>query len=480
MMEYVYIVMGIAVVGCCMRSPALGIAALGFILPVSKRLPSLPIPLLNTQNVVVLAALLALLMRSKQGGGTGSKVRNVLPMIAFLFLVTLSYANTMLVFVPVRFAFAFDPYGITITFKNLLFCMVIYAIGSLAATTRVEIEMVMNGLMAGVVFESLFICAEVVMRGPARANGHLYEGNNAGAFLAGGFALSLSLYLLRGWKQRLGKLGLGATVATAIGLLFTMSRGNWIGGILVGGFITLMKDRRLLIVLVAGLMVYPLWLPQKAMDRIDESFMTSDRETWRFRDKEDTDEVAALAGLQESLIGGVSEATDGAEVGKARLDSSSQVRLVVWQAGLKMIKDYPFGVGYGVFPFYLHYYSDVIKFRAAHNTYLQLAAETGIPGLLSFMLFLGCIGVQAFLLYVRSDDPLMKWVGLSAMGTLLSMLIAAVFYNFFFIIEINGQQWLLLGIAAQAGRAARTIPSVTQSGDGGTQTEPVPLYRMVT
>lgn len=479
MMEYVYIVMAVAVVGCCMRSPALGIAALGFILPVSKRLPSLPIPLLNTQNVIVLAALIALLMRSKQGGAAGAKVRYVLPMVAFMLLVTLSYANTMLVFEPVRFAFAFDPYGITISFKNLLFCMLIYAIGSLAATTREEIEMVMHGLMAGVAFESLFICAEVVMRGPARANGHLYEGNNAGAFLAGGFALSLSLYLVRGWKQRLGKLGLGATVATAIGLVFTMSRGNWIAGILAGVFVTLMKDRRMLILLVIGIMLYPLWLPQKALDRIDESFMTSDRESWRFRNKEDTDEVAAMAGLQESLIGGVSD-TDGSEVGKARLDSSSQVRLFVWQAGLKMIKDYPFGVGYGVFPFYLHYYSDVIKFRAAHNTYLQLAAETGIAGLLSFLFFLGCIGVQAFLLYLRSDDPLFQWVGLAAMGTLLTMLIAALFYNFFFIMEVNGQQWLLLGIAAQAGRSVRTAPKAAEPGAEGAQTEPVPLYRMVT
>ena len=126
---------------------------MGFILPVSKRLPSLPIPLLNTQNIIVIAGLLALVMRSKRGGDAGAKVRFVFPMTVFLLLVTLAFANTMLVFEPVRYAFAFDPYGITISFKNLLFCMLIYAIGSLAATTREEIETVMNGLMAGVVFE---------------------------------------------------------------------------------------------------------------------------------------------------------------------------------------------------------------------------------------------------------------------------------------------------------------------------------------
>jgi len=478
-MEYVYIAMAVGVVGCCLRSPALGIAALAFILPISKRLPSLPIPLLNTQNIVVLAGIITLIMRSRSGESRGAKVRYVLPMMAFLLLVTLSFANTMLVFQPTRFAFAFDPYGITIAFKNLMFCMIIYAVGSLAATSREDIELTMKGLMAGVLFETLFICAEVVVNGPARANGHLYEGNNAGAFCAGGIAISLALYLLYGWRQKLGKVGLGATIASGIGLVFTMSRGNWIGGILVGAFLTLMKDRRILILLVVGLMFYPLWLPQKAMDRIDESFMTADQENWRFRDKEGTDEVASLAGLQESLIGSVSEDSESAEVGKARLDSSSQVRLVVWQAGLKMIKDYPFGVGYGVFPFYLHYYSDVVKFRAAHNTYLELCAETGIAGLLSFLFFLGCIGVQSLALYVRSDDPLLRWVGLSAMGTLLSMLVAAVFYNFFFIIEINGQQWLLLGLAAQAGRIPKTAPAVAAPSPGA-QTEPVPLYRMVT
>lgn len=472
MMDYLFIALTAAVIGFCFRGPQWGMAALAFTLPLSGRLPSLPIPLLNSQNLVVLAGLMALMMRSRSEGRAGT-IRFLAPLILFLLLLTLAFANTMLVFEPIRYAFAYKPYDVILGYKAVLTCVLLYVMGCLVARTREDIVFALKGLMLGAAFEGAFVCLEVVMRGPARANGHLSEGNSAGAYLAGSFAAGLALFLLQGFRSRWGQFSLATSAASGIGLLFTMSRGNWVAGILGGGGVALLRDRRALVLLVLGLMAYPLWLPQKAMDRIDESFIDEKQQGWRFTTKQDTDEAASITGLQNRLMG-----EEGAE-NRMRLDSSSQVRLYVWQAGMKMIQDYPLGVGYGVFPFYLHLYSDVIRFRAAHNSYLLLAAELGIPALIVFLVFLGLILFESLRAYTQVADPLMRGLALAAFGSTIAMMVSAVFYNFFFHVEVNGQQWLLAGLATQI----RLLPAIAPEAVTAPATasgEPVPLYRMVT
>lgn len=62
-------------------------------------------------------------------------------------------------------------------------------------------------------------------------------------------------------------------------------------------------------------------------------------------------------------------------------------RLVVWHAGLRMIEQHPLrGIGLGNFkPMVLNYETDGPKVQTlAHNTYISVAAELGLPGLAIF------------------------------------------------------------------------------------------------
>jgi O-antigen ligase len=69
-------------------------------------------------------------------------------------------------------------------------------------------------------------------------------------------------------------------------------------------------------------------------------------------------------------------------------DEAVAARRVAWQAGLRMIKTHPmFGVGLGNFKPLSESYEDPdnVWISVAHNTYIELAAELGIPGLLLFV-----------------------------------------------------------------------------------------------
>lgn len=477
MMDYFYIALALGATAMCFKGPRWGIAALAFMLPISKRVPNPPIPLLNAQNLLVLVGLAILFVQRKEserGGG----VRFMFPLLSFMLLATMAFLNTMFFYAPARYFAMWDPYEIMIIYKSWLTCVLIYAIGCLVVKTREDIAIVFKGLMLGMAFEAGFVCLEVLVSGPARANGHMFEGNNAGTYLAGATAMALATWLVMGWKSREGRFALAATLASAFGLIFTMSRGNWLSGLVAGSALALVKDRRILVLIILAVVFHEVWLPEKAMDRIDSSFTTAENEPWKIRFREGTDEVAAVGGLESRLLGGSGDS--GEEEGsQARLDSSSQVRLYVWNAALRMMKDHPLGVGFGVFKFDIGYYSDVIKFKAAHNSYLQIVCELGMPALAIFLILLGCLLWESLRVYLTVDDNLMRAVGLAAFGTGIAMMASAMFYNHFFLIEVNGQQWLLLGLATQVRRVAATARAASPSALPE-KTDAVPLYRLVT
>ncbi|XEQ92468.1 hypothetical protein SCACP_13150 [Sporomusa carbonis] len=72
-------------------------------------------------------------------------------------------------------------------------------------------------------------------------------------------------------------------------------------------------------------------------------------------------------------------------------DTSSTLRIALWESTIAMILDKPFlGIGWGaywlVYPEYDFFLSDpTIKIFHAHNMYLHIAAEIGIPGLIVFL-----------------------------------------------------------------------------------------------
>lgn len=73
------------------------------------------------------------------------------------------------------------------------------------------------------------------------------------------------------------------------------------------------------------------------------------------------------------------------ETGQARqADLSLWNRLQLLQAGIKMVLDrFPTGVGWENFRYVVTQYSDEVPSQGAHNTYVAVAAELGLPGVIA-------------------------------------------------------------------------------------------------
>ncbi len=112
-------------------------------------------------------------------------------------------------------------------------------------------------------------------------------------------------------------------------------------------------------------------------------------------------------------------------------ESSAQTRLEAWQAAIKMIKKHPFlGVGLASFGPAFPDFSDK-KPRAAHNTFFQIAAESGIVAGISYLFII----LSAFLLLFRASkfykdkDPLLYFVSEATLTSLLGFFVCSMFLS---------------------------------------------------
>lgn len=150
-------------------------------------------------------------------------------------------------------------------------------------------------------------------------------------------------------------------------------------------------------------------------------------------------------------------------------DGSAQGRLEAWQAGLRFIADYPLGAGGRGFHILSPTYIPQIvedhdgEERSVHNTYLQLAAEWGIPGFVAWSGFI----FSSFVLMERSrrravGEPWFFYRFLAIELGLFGMLIAGIFTN-----RLYGESvyWMCaLGYALQRMHVTATSAEPAPSG----------------
>jgi len=145
----------------------------------------------------------------------------------------------------------------------------------------------------------------------------------------------------RGWMSRL--LTLGLTAIMLVCLVYTYSRGAYVGLMLAFALFAVLRDRRFVVLGVIGLLLLPFILPPSVINRF-------------------------------TSIGNLS-------------DTSSNYRISVWLGSLRLAGDYwPSGIGLGLEPFKLIYpkYSlNAAYAHHSHNIYIQLLIETGIAGFLT-------------------------------------------------------------------------------------------------
>lgn len=202
--------------------------------------------------------------------------------------------------------------------------------------------------------------------------GGAYEDNNDYALLLV-MTTPLAYYFAKSeekWILRWGFYGLSAM--TAITILFTYSRGGFLGLCVVALLIALKTKYKVtgLAAIVLAAILFVSFGPEKVMERI-----------------------STIKTAQEE-------------------DSSAQQRLRAWKVSLNIIQDYPWA-GIGMKNILLIYpkYGDEMDTRVAHNSYLQCAVDAGVPALLFFLTMLATtyfrLRSTRRILKARSPDNIM-------------------------------------------------------------------------
>ncbi len=146
------------------------------------------------------------------------------------------------------------------------------------------------------------------------------------------------LWAQKKWISRLVTLGLIAVMLVC--LVYTYSRGAYVGLMLAFALFAVLRDRRFVVLGVIGLLLLPFVLPPSVINRF-------------------------------ASIGNFS-------------DTSSSYRISILIGSLRLAGDYwPSGIGLGLEPFKLIYpkYSlNAAYAHHSHNIYIQLLIETGIAG----------------------------------------------------------------------------------------------------
>ncbi len=137
-------------------------------------------------------------------------------------------------------------------------------------------------------------------------------------------------------------------------------------------------------------------------------------------------------------------------------------RSQIWRANLDMLKDRPlFGWGYGNYrkfrePYYQRY-PKADHSGHAHNSFLQIAVDSGLVGLTAFLAFFVVLlrtGWQAYRLFPPAAEPLRSFT-LGAWLSIIGFLIGGMTQHNFGDAEVVIVMWTMAGLLARVSVWAR-------------------------
>lgn len=127
-------------------------------------------------------------------------------------------------------------------------------------------------------------------------------------------------------------------------------------------------------------------------------------------------------------------------------------RMYLAKDALRIIRQHP-TVGVGLENYKLHAGEEIMGDKFVHCSYLLVAAETGIPGLVFFVTVLGTMLVFGWHL-ARAKDLFVSNVGMGIMTAMVGLCIALLPSPDYRIVWVKNHVWLLFGINLALGKIA--------------------------
>jgi O-antigen ligase len=361
------------------RRPALGLAMLAFATPAMGLIPPdiVPIPGVNAETGLILVLLLIWARASQVHGADTVRSPISRALLAYAVLIVASSLHSTLLW-------STSAAGILAAAKNHLSLMLFFP-----ATLHVVRDERDRWVM-------FITCTIVVFLNAMQAIDNSWyafftgslERYRAGALISpqpnifGAFLVLYLPVLIAVGARRVSKLGFSlwcllVAGAASFALLLTLSRASWIGFAAALAVMALLWDRRLLVVFVLLAMTHTYWMPQDAIERVEETTASQSF------DYNVSDQVA---------------------------DDSTQMRIEQYKSLPSMMAPKPiFGWGYHSFPRVFERHGTLGRAKGAHSTYCLIATEEGIVGLAVFgtllvLVFRTCLQAARFV-----DDRLAKW-----------------------------------------------------------------------
>ncbi len=146
-----------------------------------------------------------------------------------------------------------------------------------------------------------------------------------------------------------------------------------------------------------------------------------------------------------------------------KLDDSAQERVTLWTDAMKLFHENPI-IGSG----FLTYANmgRVGPYKDTHNFYLKILVETGLVGLLLFLVQLLLFFREGLLLFRGAKDAFLSLFGLGFAALVLAAAIVNIFGDRWLFIQVDSNLWILLGCvlsAASLAQAEATSPNLVSA-----------------
>lgn len=200
--------------------------------------------------------------------------------------------------------------------------------------------------------------------------------------------------------------------SAAVCMLFTQSRGCWLGLILAAIIFAFFVDKKLVALGIIVIMFAPMVLPESIIQRF-------------------------------SSIGNLG-------------DSSTSYRVNIWLGTLRMVKDYWWmGIGIGsdafnsVYPFYN--YNAAVALHS-HNLYLQILVETGVCGMITFITSIVVSFKKILVGYIYGRKNVYSLICAACISGLTGFLLQGMFDHAWYNLRVFGIFWIIIGIGVASRR----------------------------
>jgi len=128
----------------------------------------------------------------------------------------------------------------------------------------------------------------------------------------------------------------------------------------------------------------------------------------------------------------------------SRIENSSLLRINLWKESISMIEDFPlFGVGLNAYSKVAPLYSKGEGGYYPHNSYLHMAAEIGLVGLICFL----WVMVKLFKLGIHTFKKTKDMLLLGLLGSIVAFLGQSFFDVNLYALQLATLFWFVLGLA---------------------------------